>query len=131
MSTHNVFSWSNKKTTVDSPYLDLASKEQFLLFSTNDFNISRISRVQLHIHCKCGCSIYFFLSSAILICRGTDIYKYFRESLGVRDNESQLYLPDTALIWSYESCLFREKSTAVFSYFTRKSLIYILASHYN
>ena len=40
---------------------------------------------------KCGCSIYFLLNSAILICRGTDMSKYFRESLGIRDNESQLY----------------------------------------
>ena len=41
---------------------------------------------------KCGCSIYFFLKSANLICRSTDISKYFRESLGVRDNESRLYI---------------------------------------
>ena len=34
-----------------------------------------------------------FLGSANLICRGTDISKCFRESLGLRDNESQLYLP--------------------------------------
>ena len=27
---------------------------------------------------KCSCSVYFFLSSANLICRGTDISKYFR-----------------------------------------------------
>ena len=40
---------------------------------------------------KCGCLIYFFLNSANLICRGTDISKYFRESLGLRDNESQLH----------------------------------------
>ena len=33
----------------------------------------------------------FFLSSANLICRGTDISKYFRESLGLLDNEIQLY----------------------------------------
>ena len=26
-----------------------------------------------------------------MICRGTDISKYFRESLGIRDNESRLY----------------------------------------
>ena len=65
----------------------------------NILNISRISRVQLHIHLlitytfvKCGCSIYFFLNSAILICRGTDISKHFRESFGIRDNESRLYL---------------------------------------
>ena len=33
------------------------------------------------------CSIYFFLNSANLISRGTDISKYFRESLGIRDLE--------------------------------------------
>ena len=33
-----------------------------------------------------------FLSSANLICRSTDISKCFIESLGVRDNESRLYL---------------------------------------
>ena len=33
----------------------------------------------------CGCSIYFFLGFANLICRGTHISKYFRESLGLRD----------------------------------------------
>ena len=41
---------------------------------------------------KCGCLIYFFLSSSILLYRGTDISKYFRESLGIRDNESRLYM---------------------------------------
>ena len=35
---------------------------------------------------------YFFLNSANLICRGTDISKYFGESHGIRDNESRLYL---------------------------------------
>ena len=32
-----------------------------------------------------------FLSSANLICRSMDMSKYFRESLRIRDNESQLY----------------------------------------
>ena len=41
---------------------------------------------------QCGCSNYFFLNSATLICRGTNISKYFRESLGIRDNESRLYM---------------------------------------
>ena len=45
-----------------------------------------------HIFVKCGCSNYFFLNSANLICRGTDISKYFKESLGIRDNESRLYM---------------------------------------
>ena len=39
---------------------------------------------------KCGCCS-FFLNSANLIRRNTDISKYFRESLGLRDNESRLY----------------------------------------
>ena len=59
----------------------------------NIFNISRISRVQIHCtytFVKCGCSI-FFLNSAILICRGMEISKHFRDSLGIRDNESRLY----------------------------------------
>ena len=33
----------------------------------------------------------FFLNSENLICRGTDISKCFRESHGIRDNESRLY----------------------------------------
>ena len=33
-----------------------------------------------------------FLGSANLICRGTDISKCLRESLGLRDNESRLYM---------------------------------------
>ena len=40
---------------------------------------------------KCGCSIYFFLNSANLVCGGTDISKYFRGSPGLRD-ETQLYI---------------------------------------
>ena len=39
---------------------------------------------------KCGCSNNFFLNSANLICRGTDILKYLIESLGIRDNEPSL-----------------------------------------
>ena len=31
------------------------------------------------------------IKSGNLMCRGTDISKYFRESLGIRDNDSQLY----------------------------------------
>ena len=45
---------------------------------------------------KCGCSNYVFLKSANLICRSTDISKFFRESLGIRDNESRLYIPTLA-----------------------------------
>ena len=41
---------------------------------------------------NCGCSIYFFLYSANLICLCTDILKYFRKSLGLRDNKSRMYI---------------------------------------
>ena len=43
---------------------------------------------------KCGCFIYFFLNSENLVCRARDISKYFRQSLGLRDNESRLYTFD-------------------------------------
>ena len=35
---------------------------------------------------------YFFHKPANLICRGTDISKYFREYIGLRVNESRLYM---------------------------------------
>ena len=35
--------------------------------------------------------VRFFLNSGNLICRSTGISMYFRESLGVRGNESRLY----------------------------------------
>ena len=40
---------------------------------------------------KGGRSIYVLLNSANLTCQGTDIAKYFRDSLRIRDNESRLY----------------------------------------
>ena len=42
--------------------------------------------------------LFFFLKSANLICRDTDISKYFRESLGLRDNESRLYFISRCII---------------------------------
>ena len=53
--------------------------------------ISNFKSPITHILVKCSCSNIFFLNSVTLICRGTDISKYFRESLGIRDNESRLY----------------------------------------
>ena len=41
---------------------------------------------------KFGCLIGIFLSSAHLICQSTDISKYFRGVLRLRDNESRRYL---------------------------------------
>ena len=40
---------------------------------------------------KFGCAICIFLNPENLICRTTDISKYFRGSLQLRDNESLLY----------------------------------------
>ena len=73
---------------------EIAPKEQFLLFSTI-FSIYLTSRVRVKLHIyllNVVNRISFFLISANLICRSTDISKYFRESLGIRDNESRLYL---------------------------------------
>ena len=55
----------------------------------NIFNISLTSRVQQYIYLLNVVVRIFFLNSANLICRGTDISKYFRESLGIRDNVSE------------------------------------------
>ena len=58
----------------------------------NIFNIALTLGVQLHVSfVKCGCSIYFFLNSANLIHRGTDISNYSESPLD-QDNESRLYL---------------------------------------
>ena len=64
--------------------------------------ISNVKSPITYIFVKCGCSNYFFLNSENLICRGTDISKCFRESLGIRDNESRLYqyCPVPALLCS-------------------------------
>ena len=67
---------------------NIVEKEQFFLFPQYFQHISNFKSPVTHIFVKCGCSSYFFLNSANLICRGTDISKYFRESLGIRDTES-------------------------------------------
>ena len=56
------------------------------------FNISNFKSPITYIFVKCGCSNIFFLNSANLICRGTDISKYLIESLGIPDNESRVYI---------------------------------------
>ena len=55
--------------------------------------MSLTSGVKLHIHLlNVVVQFIVFLTSATLIFRGKDISKCFRESLGIRDNENQLYL---------------------------------------
>ena len=87
MTTRNKIMWKRG---------EIAPKEQFLLFSTLLYiyiYIYLTSGVKLHIHLlKVVVQFIVFLTLSTLICRGTDISKYFSESLGIRDNESQLYL---------------------------------------
>ena len=75
---------------------EIAPQEQFLLFSTLLYiyiYIFLTSGVKLHIHLlNVVVQFIVFLTLLTLICRGTDISKYFSESLGIRDNESRLYL---------------------------------------
>ena len=68
------------------------------------FDISLTPRVQLNIHLlNMVVRIIFFLKSENLICRGTDISKCFRESLGIRDNESRLYLYRRVFVMTVDS----------------------------
>ena len=69
---------------------------EFLLFSTLFYiYIFLTSGVKLHIHLlNVVVQFIVFLTLSTLICRGMDISKCFSESLGIRDNESRLYLSD-------------------------------------
>ena len=60
----------------------------------NIFNMSLTSGVKLIVHLLNVVVrfIVFLTSSATLIFRGTDISKCLSDSLGIRDNESRLYL---------------------------------------
>ena len=69
------------------------NEEKFLLFSTIFSIYLLTSGVKLHIHLlNVVVRFIVFLNSANLICQGTDISKYSSEILGLRDNESRLYL---------------------------------------
>ena len=51
------------------------------------------SGVELHIHLlNVVVQFIVFLTPSTLICRGTDISKCYSESLGIRDNDSRLYI---------------------------------------
>ena len=59
----------------------------------NIFNISLTKESNyIFILLKAVVQLIVFLSSTKMICQSTDISKCFIESLGVRDNESRLYL---------------------------------------
>ena len=84
MTTCNKIMWKRE---------EIAPKEQFLLFSHIILYIFLTSGVKLHIHLL-NVIVQFieFLTLSTLICRGTDISKCFSESLGIRENESRLYM---------------------------------------
>ena len=115
----HMFSSRNKKIYIDSRYPNLAylevkiwslpkhenlttgekycGKEEKLLPRSNFSSfpqyfqyISNFKSPITYTFVKYDCSNYVFLNSANLICWSTDISKYFRESLGIRDNESGL-----------------------------------------
>ena len=66
-------------------------EEQFLSFPQDFLCISNF-RSQITYSYVIWLFDLFFLNSANLICRGMDISKYFKEFLGLRDNESRLYM---------------------------------------
>ena len=87
---------SLSENLVKQEVIKYCEKEEKLLLSNFSFPqyfhyISNFRSQISYSSVECECSIYFFLNSANLICRGTDISKYLRESLGLRDNESRLY----------------------------------------
>ena len=74
-------------------------KEEKLLLRSNFSSfpqyfqyISNFKSPITHIFVTSGCPNKFFPNSANLIYRRTYISKYFSKSLGIRDNESRLYL---------------------------------------
>ena len=72
---------------------EIAPKENFSSFPHYFMYIFLTSGVKLHIHLlNVVVQFIVFLTLSTLICRGTDISKCFCESLGIRDNESRLYL---------------------------------------
>ena len=72
---------------------EIAPKEQFLLFSTLFYIYISNFRSQItYPFVKYVVQFIVFLTLSTLICRGTDISKCFSESLGIRDNESLLYI---------------------------------------
>ena len=72
-------------------------REKLLLRNFSSFHnilsMSLTSGIKIHIHLlNVFVQVIVFLTPATLIFRGTDILKCFRESLGIRDNESRLYI---------------------------------------
>ena len=67
-------------------------EENFSSFPHYFIYIVLTSGVKLHFHLLNVVVQFILLTLSTLICRGADISKCFRESLGIRDYESRLYL---------------------------------------
>ena len=94
--------WSLSKPENLTTGKKYCGKEEKLLLKSNFSSfpqyfqyISNFKSPIAYIFVKCGCSNCFFLNSANLTCRGTDII----ESLGIRDNESRLYYTQYPMIF--------------------------------
>ena len=80
---------------------EIAPEQQFLPFPTIfSIYISNYRSLITYYFVKFGCAICIFLNSENLICRSSDISKYFRGPLQLRDTESRLYLAQS----SFEIC---------------------------
>ena len=77
--------------SVDHEQMLQCARSNFSSFPQYFQYISNFRSQIIYSFAKCGCSIYFFLNSANLICRGMYISRYFRGCLGLRDNGSRLY----------------------------------------
>ena len=111
--------WSLPKhanLTTDKEY---CGKEEKLLLRSNFSSfpqyfqyISNFNSRITHIFVECGYSSCFYLNSANLIC--TDISRYFRESLGIRDNVSRLYYIQFPAICTRESTFVSSQLLRIF-----------------
>ena len=70
--------------------VELAPVEQFTPFPQYLQYISNFRSHLSYSFVKCGFRFIVFVNSANPVCRGTDISKCFRESVGLRDYESRL-----------------------------------------
>ena len=72
---------------------NFSSFPHYFIYIHTRIYIFLTSGVKLHIHLlNVVVQFIVFLTLSTLICRGMDISKCFSESLGIRDNESRLYI---------------------------------------
>ena len=105
MKLYSLFSYVN--LTTDNKIFWPLLRSNFSSLPQYFQYISNFRSQITYLFVKCACSIYFFLNSANLICRVTDISNHFRESLGLRDGESRLAIPALFLSLITKTRLFK------------------------